>query len=218
MNSNSPPSPRTCTAFLQGRRVASGSYPAVAQTLAALDLTDGGLLVFDDSSGTLVDHPWPADATPLDLAPSTLAPQPEPAPSVANTTAAPSVGRPRLGVVAREVTLLPRHWDWLATQRGGASAALRRLVDEARRQHAQQDAQRLAKECAYRVMSALAGGWPGFEEASRALFGTDAGAFAQGMAHWPADAQAHLAWLTRNAFDALPSPIPTGATSGPATP
>src|SRR5688572_29815503 len=44
-----------------------------------------------------------------------------------------SRGRPKLGVVAREVTLLPRHWDWLASQPGGASVALRKLVEVARR-------------------------------------------------------------------------------------
>src|SRR5690606_12423988 len=94
----------------------------------------------------------------------------------------------------------PRHWDWLALQRGGASAALRRLVDEARQRHAARDTQRLAQERAYRCMSALAGGLPGFEEASRALFAADAEAFARHAASWPADVQSHLRWLAREAF------------------
>jgi hypothetical protein len=110
------------------------------------------------------------------------------------------VGRPKLGVVAREVTLLPRHWEWLATQRGGASAALRRLGEEARKTHAEQDAHRQAKERAYRFMSAIGGGLPGFEEASRALFAHDGEAFAERIREWPADVQAYLGWLARGAF------------------
>lgn len=188
-----PPDTPTCTAFLGARRVAFGSYGQVADALAALDLSAGGLLVFDDATGAQVDHPWPrepAEARRKGAPPSAPA-------------AAPQVGRPRLGVVAREVTLLPRHWSWLAQQPGGASAALRRLVEEARREHADRDGQRVAKERAYRFMSAMAGGFAGFEEASRALFAQDAEAFAQRIAHWPPDVQAHLAWLARDAFAPL---------------
>ena len=78
--------------------------------------------------------------------------------------------------------------------------ALRRLVEEARKTHAEQDAQRHAKERAYRFMSAIGGGLPGFEEASRALFAHDAGAFGERIRDWPADVQAHLSWLARGAF------------------
>ena len=200
MNSATPLSVSpSCTAFLQGRQVGSGAYPVVAQALAALDLSAGGLLVFDDARCTLVDFPWPMGwdgAATLGGGDTCVeARVREPAPA-----APPGVGRPKLGVVAREVTLLPRHWDWLAQQRGGASAALRMLVEEARRAHVQRDAQRLAKECCYRFMSAVASDWPGFEEASRALFAQDGAVFAARTAHWTADVQAHLAWLTRDAF------------------
>ena len=171
--------PPTCTAFLGDRRVAAGTYAEVTRLLDALPASNEGLLVFDDSTGAVLDRPLPV--------------VPEPA---------PTVGRPRLGVVAREVTLLPRHWAWLAQQRGGASAALRRLVDEARRQHADADAQRLARERAYRCMSALAADLPGFEEASRALFAGDAGAFEQHTAHWPQDVRQHIDRLASGGFDA----------------
>ncbi len=180
----------SCTAFLGVRRVAFGSYDEVARSLAALDLSAGGLLVFDDATGAQVDHPWPPGlhTTPAEAgtSPGTVA-------------AAPQVGRPRMGVVAREVTLLPRHWEWLSQQPGGASAALRRLVEEARRTHATRDGERQARERAYRFMSAIAGGFEGFEEASRALFAHDAEAFALRIAAWPPDVQAHLAWLARDA-------------------
>ena len=181
----------SCTAFLGARRVAFGSYDEVAQALAALDLSAGGLLVFDDTTGAQVDHPWPPGQhiTSSETAVGHTAP-----------ASAPQVGRPRMGVVAREVTLLPRHWEWLAKQPGGASAALRRLVEDARRTHAARDDWRHAKERAYRFMSAIAGGFAGFEEASRALFAHDADAFALGIAAWPPDVQAHLTWLARDAF------------------
>ena len=107
-----------------------------------------------------------------------------------------------LGVVAREVTLLPRHWEWLSQQRGGASAALRRLVDEARNAHASRDQMRQAKEASYRFMSAIGGDLPGFEEASRALFAHNAADFSNKIALWPVDVQTYLAWLSRNAFTA----------------
>ena len=76
-------------------------------------------------------------------------------------------------MVAREVTLLPRHWEWLAQQSGGASVALRRLVDQARRGTEDKDRIRRAQEAAYRFMSAMAGNRPNFEDAIRALFAGD---------------------------------------------
>lgn len=191
---NTPTFPR-CTAFLGHRRVADGSYAEVATALASLDLSASGLLVFDDASGIQVDYPWPVDYA---------AAQPEGGSTDEVEPAAPSVGRPRLGVVAREVTLLPRHWEWLGQQQGGASAALRRLVDEARNAHAERDVMRQAKESSYRFMSAIGGDLAGFEEASRALFAQDGADFSNKIAHWPVDVQTHLAWLSRNAFPVKP--------------
>lgn len=114
-------------------------------------------------------------------------------------------GRPRLGVVAREVTLLPRHWDWLASQPGGASVALRKLVELASRDARAADIQREARDSAYRFMHELAGDAPGFEEASRALFAGDAQRFEALVAQWPAGIRDHLLELARPAFaDAAP--------------
>jgi hypothetical protein len=96
-------------------------------------------------------------------------------------------GRPKLGVVAREVTLLPRHWEWLNAQRGGASVALRKVVDEARRASGDRDRERAARDAAYRFMSAMAGDRRGFEEASRALFAGDRPRFEQHTVAWPED-------------------------------
>src|SRR3546814_490284 len=105
-------------------------------------------------------------------------------------------GRPKLGVTAREVTLLPRHWDWLAAQPGGASVALRKLVEQAMRDDRQ--TRRAAQEAAYRVMTALAGDLPGYEEAIRALFAGDRQRFEQQIAGWPADLRDYV---TRLAFN-----------------
>ena len=109
-------------------------------------------------------------------------------------------GRPKLGVVAREVTLLPRHWDWLASQPGGASAAVRRLVDAARQTNVDKDRVRVARESAYRFMSAMAGDAPGFEEATRALFANDPARFAEMTDGWPSDVRDHARRLAQRTF------------------
>jgi len=101
-------------------------------------------------------------------------------------------GRPRLGVVAREVTLLPRHWDWLNTQRGGASAALRRLVDTARKQNHDSYRIRRTQDVAHRFMFAVAGDLPGFEEAARSLYAWDLPRLEEHMADWPRDVADHV--------------------------
>ena len=109
-------------------------------------------------------------------------------------------GRPKLGVVAREVTLLPRHWEWLATQPGGASAAVRRLVDDARQSRATKDRLRHAKEAAYRFMSAMAGNEEGFEEATRALFAGNQARFDEMTQTWPRDVRDHARTLAAKGF------------------
>jgi hypothetical protein len=114
-------------------------------------------------------------------------------------------GRPRLGVVAREVTLLPRHWDWLNSQPGGASVALRKLVEEARRIRGDHDRVRSAQEAAYHFLTAIAGNLPGFEEALRALFAYDRRRFADLIAGWPQDVRDHAVQL------AFADQDPTGA-------
>jgi hypothetical protein len=119
-------------------------------------------------------------------------------------------GRPKLGVVAREVTLLPRHWEWLAQQRGGASVALRRLVDAARRANSDSDRIQQAQESAYRFVAVMAASHADYEEALRALFARDAAKFEQRTATWPADVRDHARRLAAAAF----APAPTEAVAG----
>lgn len=109
-------------------------------------------------------------------------------------------GRPKLGVVAREVTLLPRHWDWLASQPGGASVALRKLVEAASRAAEGPDRIRSAREATYRFASAMAGDLAGFEDAMRALFAGDDQAFEARIEAWPADIAAQLRTYAAEAF------------------
>jgi hypothetical protein len=189
--------PTTCTAFAGTRRIASGPPEQVALAVkAASDAEgDGLLLIFDDVSGASMD--FDLRGTPEDIL-ARLAPEgtPEQQPEPAR-----GPGRPKLGVVAREVTLLPRHWDWLNAQPGGASVALRKLVDAARVTHAGADRRRLAQQSADRFMSALAGNEPGYEEAARALYAGDRARFAQSMVAWPADVRDHALRLAAAAFD-----------------
>ncbi len=96
-------------------------------------------------------------------------------------------GRPKLGVIGREVTLLPRHWEWLNSQPGGASVALRKLVEAARKENVERDETRRRHESAYRFMSAIAGNLPGYEEALRSLFANDRAGVARRIQHWPSD-------------------------------
>jgi hypothetical protein len=115
--------------------------------------------------------------------------------------ASPGRGRPRLGVSAREVTLLPRHWDWLSAQPGGASAALRRLVEAAARApESPEAARRRAADAACAVLNALAGDAPGAEAVVRALYAGDLGAFSCETAAWPEDVRDYLARLATPAL------------------
>lgn len=109
-------------------------------------------------------------------------------------------GRPKLGVVAREVTLLPRHWDWLAEQPGGASVALRKLVEDARRAGADKGRMREAQESLHRFMTAMAGDFPHYEDALRALYAADRPRFESAVAEWPADVRDHVRRLATDSL------------------
>jgi uncharacterized protein len=165
----------TYTAFEEVRKIATGTPSQVAFFLK--DKPQGAdFLVFDDATGRQVD--LDSRGTPEEISVRY---------SEEAATEPRGRGRPRLGVVAREVTLLPRHWDWLSSQPGGASVVLRKLVDEARRISGDRDRVRAAQEATYRFMSAIAGNLPGFEEATRALFAYDRRRFGDLIASWPED-------------------------------
>ncbi|UVM13787.1 DUF2239 family protein [Pseudomonas protegens] len=190
------------TAFQAQQVLAAGPLLEVALAVkrASEEAAPQPLLVFDDASGRVIDLDLRGspDEVRQRLA-ATPAPgngryrprQPAAAPVEGEEAAPRGRGRPKLGVIAREVTLLPRQWDWLAEQPGGASAVLRRLVDEARRHGAEAQRQRAAQEAAYQFMLAMGGDLPGYEEATRALFAADLARLQQCIEDWPQDIRAY---------------------------
>ncbi|HEX2622900.1 MAG TPA: DUF2239 family protein [Phototrophicaceae bacterium] len=178
------PGTTSYTCFDGHRRIASGSLPEVALIVKQVTEADPlcSILIFNDTTGYRIDLDLQGSDEEVvnRLTPPTSS-------AVDNEHASDEHrgrGRPKLGVVAREVTLLPRHWDWLATQPGGASVALRKLIEEARRTGNDKDRKRHAHERAYRFMSAIAGNMPDFEEASRALFAHDRQRFTEYVSGW----------------------------------
>lgn len=149
------------------------------------------VVLFDDATGehTTVDreeiaeapHPWLAEK---------LAETPG-AGTEAESAKRAGPGRPKLGVVSREISLLPRHWAWLNEQPSGASAALRRLVDEARKTHAHRDRARRTQNAAYKFLSVACGDLPDFEETARDLYEGRFDDASARVAAWPSDLAAH---------------------------
>jgi hypothetical protein len=174
-----------CTAFEGVRRIASGAPAEVAAGAKAAYDRGSQVLVFDDETGEQVEPDY--RGTVEDVLARLTPPE-----------AARGPGRPKLGVVAREVTLLPRHWDWLNGQPGGASVALRKLVEAAAR--GEPDRLRRGREVSYRFISAMAGDLPAFEEATRALFAGDGDRFRELIQDWPEDIRDHAQQLAGPTF------------------
>jgi uncharacterized protein len=192
----------TFTAFAGARRIDAGPLPAVAASVKRA--IDGGesaeILIFEDSNARAIEIDF--RGSPQDAQAGVRRALVERQGRALSIDEEPrrGPGRPRLGVVAREVTLLPRQWAWLSGQPGGASVALRRLVEEASKDRDGRDRRRLAQEAAYRVMSALAGDRVGFEEAARALFAGNAPKFAEMIENWPRDVREYTLMLAADAF------------------
>jgi uncharacterized protein len=165
------------TAFAGERLLATGSKRSVLVALKAYGGPDR-VLAFDDATGRQVDFDLRGTTDEV-LARADALPRSGP-------------GRPRLGVVSREVSLLPRHWEWLEEQPSGISGALRRLVDEARKREPDQARARRAREAADRFMWTMAGDLPGCEEASRALYAGDAKRLRALIRGWPGDVRDHV--------------------------
>lgn len=183
-------------AFENGERFAQGSLAEVALALKKrLARKDHGVVLAFGYGGAVLDLDLTGDEDQI------AARYSRPTQPKAGKEAARGPGRPKLGVVAREVTLLPRHWDWLSTQPGGASVALRRLVEEARIARSGRDAVRIAQEAAYRFLSAIAGNLPNYEDALRALFASDGRRFKTMTAPWPPDVADFALHLAAPAFE-----------------
>ncbi|CDG84258.1 DUF2239 family protein [Janthinobacterium agaricidamnosum] len=183
------------SAFAGHDKVASGDLRSIAVDLKAIIEHDplAQILIFDDMTGAQLDLNLHGTLEQV------LQRLPRPPVEMATPRTA---GRPRLGVVAREVTLLPRHWEWLAGQPGGASVALRKLVEHAQRDNREADQQRQARDAAYRFISAMAGNQAGFEEACRALFAAKREQFAACIANWPSDIRQQALRMAAPSFGA----------------
>jgi hypothetical protein len=180
---------KPCTVFDGAHRIASGPLSGVALVFkkAIEKRAEGPVLLFDDTTGRTFD---------IDIRGTNdevIARLERASPARESEVRGP--GRPKLGVVAREVTLLPRHWDWLSAQPGGASVTLRKLVEEARRATEGKGQARAARDAAYQFMHAIAGDRPNFEEATRALYADDRARFAALIADWPKDVREHATTL-----------------------
>ncbi|MFZ1987223.1 MAG: DUF2239 family protein [Desulfatitalea sp.] len=193
-----------CTAFEGNRCVASGNLVAVAKEVKAIIDRDeqASVLIFDDftSEPIEVDFRGTMGDVLKRLEKPTARVESATEPLNTDQSSQRGPGRPKLGVVSREVTLLPRHWDWLNRQPGGASVTLRKLVEQARRVYSDRDRVRHSQEVTYRFMSAMAGNLPGFEEATRALFAGNPERLNNLIASWPGDIRDHTRKLAAAAF------------------
>lgn len=168
------------TAFAGTRRIAAGTRDSILSVLKQYtDSHDDRVLIFEDLSGKQVDFDFSGS---LD--------------DVLERGRARTVrvrpGRPKLGVVGREVSLLPRHWEWLEDQPNGISAAIRRLVDEARRREPGAQRARRLRDGIARFMWAMGGDLPNFEEATRALYGESDAQLEELIGSWPDDVRDHV--------------------------
>jgi hypothetical protein len=169
------------SAFAADRLIASGELPELLRaTKAFLDRNkDPRVLIFEDQTGQQVDFNF--QGTLAEVLQRAVPAPPRVGP-----------GRPKLGVVSREISLLPRHWEWLEDQPQGISATLRRLVDEAKKRNPGEQRARRGREAISRFMTAMAGNFEHYEEATRALFAKDSARFAQLIQDWPKDIRSHL--------------------------
>jgi len=165
------------TVFKGVECIGSGNLAEVAEIVRRTDTgqTGDGVLVFCDSSGEQTDV------------------------CVINPEVVRGRGRPKLGVVPREITLLPRHWEWLNAQHGGASVALRRLIDEARKNPKEE--KRRVRDAVYKFLSALCGDFPDYEESVRALYADNGGKFFEYIGKWPKDVRQYIEKISDGAFD-----------------
>ena len=198
---------RQCTVFEGPRRLISGELAQVVlKTKEVYDRARRApVLIFDNVTSEQIDVDYSGSPEELlDRLKARFGERASTDRTMGQTEEPPrGPGRPRLGVVAREVTLLPRHWEWLNSQPGGSSVALRKLVDEARHANQGKDRIRQAQESAYRFMTAMAGDLLGFEEALRALFAGQSERFKDLISGWPEDIRTHVLGLVKDTMSTL---------------
>ncbi|MGH1469812.1 MAG: DUF2239 family protein [Cellvibrionaceae bacterium] len=196
-------SDRPAIAFYQNQRIASGGLQFVANEVKqSLKNEADNANILDSTTGETIeiDFRGSLEAVAKQFTAPSQGNNNLAADESKKTETAPKRGRPRLGVVAREITLLPRHWDWLKAQQGGASVALRKLVEQARKENESKDNLKKAQDYLYRFLTTLTAHYPEYEEALRALFAGDAEEFEQQIASWPNDIILHIKKMAVPAF------------------
>ncbi|TBR43539.1 DUF2239 family protein [Marinomonas agarivorans] len=179
------------SAFLDTRLLAAGELTTVI-TQIKQQFPDREALLVETNSCKRLEINWQGSVEDV-LARIDAMPQAEPlssdliAPATPKTHIKSKRGRPKLGVVSKEVTLLPRHWEWLSKQSGGASVTLRRLVDQARQENSLEDEIKLRQEQIYNFISFFAEQLPNVEETMRALYRQDRSLFYRSIKNWPTD-------------------------------
>jgi len=187
MTENHTPQQPTYSAFAGHRRIASGNLEEMLRAVKR-HLDGGGepVLIFEDETGRQVDFDFTGSVDEVVARATAASPRTGP-------------GRPKMGVVSREVSLLPRHWEWLEEQPNGISAALRRVIDDARKREPGAQRARRIRDATARFMWSAGGDLPGFEEAARALYARDYAKLAELTTAWPADVRAHVEQLAGRA-------------------
>lgn len=194
---------RHYSAFSESKKIASGEVLEVAAKVKKYLLKEpkAQVLIFDDATSSQIEIDFRGTAETVLRRLETLFEVTE------KMEKKPGPGRPKLGVVAKEVTLLPDHWDWLARQPGGASVTLRKLVEEAKKKNLLKDQMRSAQEAAYKFMTIMAGDLPDYEEALRALYANDPKKFERLIASWPKDIHDHALMLAKASWHLRPTKI-----------
>lgn len=202
------PTEQECVAFAGQARIASGRLVDVAREAKKfLGQGDAAVLIFDAATSHQVEVDFrgtPEEVASRLTAASGRLPAADATPAETEPPERPAAvrapGRPKLGVVAREVTLLPRHWQWLSEQPGGASVTLRKLVENARRSTEGEVQRRRSRESCYRFMNTMAGNEPGYEEALRSLYAGEGDRFQSLTESWPSDVRDHARRLAEPTF------------------
>lgn len=173
------------TAFRGDTRIITDSLFNVA--LALQKQSEMNVLVFNDQTGQQID---------LDLSGS----EDDLKQRYTEVEYVKKVGRPKLGVISREITLQQKHWNWLDQQSSSASAVIRKLIDKELNDPSSESNIMLAKQAIDHFMLAMLGNMPNYEEATRALYQGNKSHFLALIHNYPKDLKVYLELKAQTAF------------------
>lgn len=196
---------QAATAFNNTNKLANGPLIEVimAMKTAIIENQNAKILCFLDENGAMIDFDLSGSNEQIIARLLTQFKAPSTSEQIEIIETQSKAGRPKLGVIAKEVTLLPRHWEWLGAQNGGASATLRRLVEIAAKESIGIAARKNAQNATYRFLQNIAGDFENYEEVLRAIFADDFEKMRNLMKNWPQDIQNYAQKL----FALSPEPL-----------